>query len=78
MAQDCGGRWLNWEILHCLGCNEREPYIVDHKSKQLWLCKRFAEDIYMNVSGEGRVKDRHGEKIEMDVPTTKFDECGFV
>lgn len=32
--------------MHCVGCHKDEPSIVDHKTKTIWLCRKFVEGLY--------------------------------
>ena len=81
IPETCLNQFLIWELLDCVGCNANEPYFTDHKTKTIWLCKKFVERLYSKHDGDrvfSAYSAEHHKEVNLDIPTTKFDKCGFL
>jgi hypothetical protein len=86
MPESCKNSWYNWELLHCMGCNKNEPNFVDHKTKTVWLCRKFVDRLYAKLDMEwdidysyvSQFTNKTSRVIDLSIPTKKFDRCGFL
>jgi hypothetical protein len=63
-----------------VGCHKDEPYVVDKKTKTIWLCRGFVERMYTKfVTYDEHVLENTMDELHwsLTMPTDKFDKCGF-
>ena len=58
--------------------------MVEHKTKTVWVCRNFVERLYskideFNLKEDVNFIEEDGkERVNLTVPTKKFDKCGFI